>query len=829
MDKQYNAAQHENDRYDLWQSVGGFNPDTAVLQPQSQTKNQAKSTKKIDISSKKSFCIMMPPPNANDPLHIGHATFIALEDIMIRYHRMLGDDTVWIPGTDHAGIETQFVFEKKLKKLGKSRFDFDRQTLYQMIWEYVQENSDVAVNQMKKIGASADWSRFRFMLDPNYVDEVLSTFIALHDKGLIYRDLKLVNYSPSAGTSYSELEIAYEERNSPLYYVRYYFVDAPIDAIQNNPDDPKNYLVVATTRPEPIFADTHLAVHPDNPKTKHLIGKQVKNPLTDKPMTIIADSFVDPEFGTGIVKLTPAHDHADFEVAKRHNLPIVEAITTEGRISANGGEFAGLKVKVAREQVVEILTAKNAIEKIDTAYMNRVSTDYKTGQPIEPLPLAQFFVKVEPLIEPIQKALETKELRVHGAGHDKILAHWLDTLRDWNISRQIVWGIRIPVWYDVTKNPNLQITFIDTSDNGAAQQANQQTSEASPEETPRKKPISGTISDLLSQGYSLELITKGIQTLMAPKEAEYVVSKTSPGENFIQETDTFDTWFSSAQWPFATLKSLDAQNQKTHDAQSDFNRFYPTQVMETGYDILPFWVMRMLLVGTFVTGKLPFNNVYLHGLVRDQQGKKMSKSKGNVINPLKIIDQYGADALRMALVIRSSAGQDKSIGEADFKAMRNFTNKIWNATRFIMLLKTGPEYPQSPDQKQDQEPKAKPTQAEIDVAVATFEQRLAETVTQITKHLEEFRFGLAAETLHSDFWHWFCDECIEQTKQGLLHYDTLHAGLLTFLKLLHPFMPFVTETVWQELHASDTENKESSKKSTNSILMLTPWPTSEVQ
>jgi len=835
MDKQYNAAQHENDRYDLWQSVGGFNPDTVVLRPQPQIK----ISNKIDISSKKSFCIMMPPPNANDPLHIGHATFIALEDIMIRYHRMLGDDTVWIPGTDHAGIETQFVFEKKLKKLGKSRFDFDRQTLYQMIWEYVQENSDVAVNQMKKIGASADWSRFRFMLDPDYVNEVLSTFIALHDKGLIYRDLKLVNYSPSAGTSYSELEIAYEERNSPLYFVRYYFVDAAMDAANdtspNDTADPKNYLVVATTRPEPIFADTHLAVHPDNPKTKHLIGKQVKNPLTDQPMTIIADLFVDPEFGTGIVKLTPAHDHADFEVAKRHNLPIVEAITTEGRISQNGGELAGMKVKAARERVVEILTAKNAIEKIDTAYMNRVSTDYKTGQPIEPLPLAQFFVKVKPLIEPIQKALETQELRVHGSGHDKILAHWLDTLRDWNISRQIVWGIRIPVWYDVTKNPDLKITFIDTSDDASIQQTDHQAGEISPEETPRKKPISGSISNLLSQGYSLELIRTGIQTLMAPKDAEYVVSKTSPGENFIQETDTFDTWFSSAQWPFATLKSLDARNQKNlnnkaeqdSQKQSDFNRFYPTQVMETGYDILPFWVMRMLLIGTFVTGKLPFNDVYLHGLVRDQQGKKMSKSKGNVINPLKIIEQYGADALRMALVIRSTAGQDKSIGEADFKAMRNFTNKIWNATRFITMLKTGPEYPQSAEQTADSKPKTKPTQVEIDAAVAAFNQKLSETVTQVTRHLEEFRFGLAAETLHSDFWHWFCDECIEQTKQGLLPYSTLHTGLLTFLKLLHPFMPFVTETVWQELHEEQTPDSE--KPVEKSILMLTPWPTSEVQ
>lgn len=860
MDTKYNSQLHEQAMYDLWDKSGGFNPDTTQIEdtaqkkptthPQTQTQvSHSENTKKIDTSiknaSKNTFTIAMPPPNANDPLHIGHAMFLALEDCMIRYHRMLGDDTLWIPGTDHAGIETQFVFEKKLKKIGKSRFDFDRQTLYQMIWEYVQENSNVAIDQMKKIGASADWSRFCFMLDPNYVDEVLTTFILLHDKKLIYRDLKLVNYSPSAGTSYSELEITYEERNSPLYYVRYYFVEKPtaptkaIDAnkaVANN-ETHADYVVVATTRPEPIFVDTHLAVHPDNPKTKHLIGKKVFNPLTNIPMEIIADSFVDPAFGTGIVKLTPAHDHADFDVAKRHNLPIIEAITTDGRITTTGGELAGLKVKAAREKAVEILTQKNCIEKVDLTYINRVSTDYKTGQPIEPMPLAQFFVQVKPLIEPIQKALDSKELLVHGAGHDKILAHWLDTLRDWNISRQIVWGIRIPVWYNIQENPDIQVTFI---------------------EKDSTKPLAGKIKDFLEQGYSIEHIKTGIQTLMAPKDAVYVVSKTSPGADFIQETDTFDTWFSSAQWPFATLRSLDAQanlaDKANLDAQanrerspknhSNFDRFYPTQVMETGYDILPFWVMRMLLVGTFVTGKLPFNDVYLHGLVRDQQGKKMSKSKGNVINPLKIIEQYGADALRMALLIRSSAGLDKSIGDPDFKAMRNFTNKMWNAARFIQLLKTGEVF----ESKQSVDVQ-KITYSTADLAknAQVFDEKLNSLVVQITKNLEEFRFGLAAETLHTEFWHWFCDEAIEEVKSGALPYSNLQNGLLVFLKLLHPFMPFVTEKIWQEIHQKQQQEQqnmhtpESTKSksidletsdsptsfASSTLLMLTAWPTSD--
>lgn len=780
MDKRYNPKETEDSIYKLWQEHDAFNPDS-VAKSRSQ-------------KSKKTFTIMMPPPNANDPLHIGHAIFLTIEDIMIRYHRMIGDETLWLPGTDHAGIETQFVFEKKLKKQKKSRFDYDRQTLYQMIWEYVQENSDTAVNQMKKIGASADWSRFRFMLDPEYVDIVLDTFMRLHKEKLIYRDFKLVNYSPAAGTSYSDLEINYVDATSPLYYIKYYLIDKKIDISSKNntlgEGENGQFITVATTRPEPIFADTHLAVHPDNSKTKFLIGKQVANPLTNEPMKIIADSFVDPDFGTGIVKLTPAHDHADFEVAQRHNLPIIEAVNTHGRINENGGELAGLKVKAAREKAVEILTAKNAIERIDTAYQNRVATDYKSGQPIEPLPLAQFFVKVKPLTEPILKALDDNSLTVHGAGHDKILKHWLTNLRDWNISRQIVWGIRIPVWYDVTKNPDLIVTFLDSN----------------------KITISDKIGNLLSGEnqhkikYSLEEIAQGLQTLQAPIDAEYEVHKTQPGQNFIQETDTFDTWFSSAQWPFATLQSFDAQNK----TQADFERFYPTQVMETGYDILPFWVMRMLIVGHFATGKLPFKDVYLHGLVRDQNGKKMSKSKGNVINPLEIIESHGADALRMALVIRSSAGLDKSVGIADFKASRNLTNKMWNAARFVQIL--GNE-----DQEKNQN---NPQDKDTSKTVAEFESKLQSVTSEVTTHIELYRFGLAAETLYNEFWHWYCDQAIESTKSGELPYSSLYKGLKVFLKLFHPFMPFVTEAIWQEIVTADRQTDSNE----DSLLITSEWP-----
>lgn len=726
MDKRYEHQQYEENLYQAWEKADLFAPQDKA------------------VEGKKPFTIIMPPPNANDPLHIGHAMFIAIEDVLIRYHRMLGDDTLWLPGTDHAGIETQFVFEKKLKKIKQSRFNFDRETLYQMIWDYVQENSKVAVKQMKKIGASADWSRFKFMLEPKIVDTVLKTFQKLHKDKLVYREEKLVNFCPHCGTSFSELEVVYKNQTIPLYYVKYLMVD-----------DPTQHITVATVRPEPIFADTHLAVHPDNKKTKHLIGKKVLNPLTNKEMEIIADEFVDPEFGTGIVKLTPAHDHNDFEIAKKLDLPINSAINLYGKITKNGGEFAGMRIYSARKAVVKKLQEKNLIEKIDEGYQNRIGTCYRCSRPIEPLLLPQFFIKVKPLTKPILEKLEAGEFKVYGAGHDKILKHWLENLRDWNISRQIVWGIRMPIWYKASDHPKALVTFLNKN---------------------QEKEI-GKLGEFLENGHSLEEISKGLQELRAPVGAKYEVSVESPGKNYIQETDTFDTWFSSAQWPFTTLMAGENKPGK----ETDFQRFYPTQVMETGYDILPFWVMRMLMMGQYVTGELPFKDIYLHGLVRDAKGQKMSKSKGNVVNPLEITEKYGADALRMALVIRSSAGLDKSVAEQDFKAMRNLTNKIWNASRFILEFL---DLSQEGDQKTNNE----------------FKQKLEALTRQLSKNLDSFQIGLAAETTYNEFWHWFCDEAIEIAKEGKLGGRELLNGLITFMKLLHPYVPFVTEAVWQEMH-----------------------------
>jgi valyl-tRNA synthetase len=762
MDARYDHLTTESKIYDLWEKANAFNPDSAL-----NTTNQR-------TSAKKPFTIMMPPPNANDPLHIGHAMFISIEDVLIRYHRMLGDDTLWLPGTDHAGIETQFLFEKKLKKNNQSRFDFDRETLYQKIWDYVQDNSDVAVNQMKKIGASADWSRFQFMLNLSAVKVVLDTFKKLHADNNLYRANQLVNYCTHCGTSFSDLEVIHQDQKTPLYYVKY-----PLAA------DPSQFVVLATVRPEPIFVDTHLAVHPDNPKTKHLIGQQVLNPLTNAPMDIIADEFVDPEFGTGIVKLTPAHDPNDFAVAKKLNLPIVSAIDVRGRIIQPGGELDGLKVAAAREKVVAILEEKGLIDHIDTNYQNRIGCCYRCKRPLEPLLLPQFFINVKPLVEPILADLEAGAFRVHGAGHDKILKHWLENLRDWNISRQIVWGIRLPVWYDVTRYPTINVTFLD-------QDGTKQT---------------GPVGEFLAQGVTLQTIASGIQELQAPAECEFIVSSNQPSATHLQETDTFDTWFSSSQWPFSTLKALDldsftAATPANELAASNFDRFYPTQVMETGYDILPFWVMRMLMMGKYVTGELPFTDVYLHGLVRDAKGQKMSKSKGNTLNPLEIIAEFGADALRMALLIRSSAGLDKSVGTPDFKAMRNFTNKIWNASRFISMMK---------DKAQTEPALGTPSPETI----AEFSAHLDEVVAAVTQQLNDFKIGMAAETVYNEFWHWFCDECIESTKAGKLPLEELEKGLTTFLLLLHPFVPFVTEAIWQE---------RNEKPDSSPLLIASSWP-----
>jgi len=681
MQKNYDHTQFEDELYKKWGESGVFTPPTG---------------EELKKSGKKPFTIIMPPPNANDPLHTGHAMFVTVEDIFIRYHRMKGEAALWLPGTDHAGIETQFVFEKKLAKEEKSRFDFDRETLYKMIWDYVQENTGVALKQMKKLGASADWSRYKFTLDPEIIKEVIETFKKLHNDGLVYRAEKLVNYCTKCGTAYSELEVEHEEREDRLYTIDY------------------GLLKVATTRPETMLGDTAVAVNPKDRRYKDFVGKMVTLPLMNREIPIIGDEMVDVEFGTGAVKITPAHDPNDWEVGVRHDLKSIQVVGANGKMTENAGSYAGMSVSACREKVLSDLGDKLVDVK---PYTHSVGVCYRCSRTIEPLPIKQFFIKVKPLAEKALEALDKKETVVLGAGMDKILRHWLLNLRDWNISRQIVWGIRIPVWY-----------------------------------TDEKK-------------------------------LDYVVSETSPGEGYVQETDTFDTWFSSGQWPVLTLKT---------NKPGDFDAYYPTDIMETAYDILPFWVMRMMLLSIYLTGKSPFKYVYLHGLVRDERGRKMSKSLGNAINPLELCAKYGTDSLRMALVMSTTAGQDSNTGENKVRGMRNFGNKIWNAGRYIAEKTEEPVLTGEKD--------------------GEFTEKLSSVKKEVTKLLDQMKVGLASETVYNEFWHWFCDGAIELNKQKLISDKALKNGYKEMLALMHPFVPFVTEAVWQEMFEAE------------GLLISYPWP-----
>ena len=696
MDKQYRPELFEDKIYQKWERSGSFKP----------------------AKKGKPYCIIMPPPNANAPLHVGHAMFVTVEDIFIRYQRMLGKSVLWLPGTDHAGIETQYVFEKKLKKAGKSRFDFDRETLYKMIWDYVQKNKTSAIDQMKKLGASADWTKLKFTLDKDIVDQVLDTFIKLYNDGLVYKDLKLVNFCTKCGTAFSNLEVRHEEKKASLYYLKY------------------GPFTLATVRPETKFGDTAVAVHPKDKRYQQYIGKEIEAEglLGKFKIKVIGDEYVDPKFGTGVVKVTPAHDQNDFEAGKRHNLEVKQVIGFDGRLNEKTGPYQGLKVLQAREKVVEDLKKKGLIEKIDENYLHSVGVCYRCGATIEPLPLSQFFIKVKPLTEKVLQALKEKKVKIYGSGHDKILKHWLKNLYDWNISRQIVWGIRMPVWFKKGTEKN-----------------------------------------------------------------EFVVAKKSPGKDYEQETDTFDTWFSSSQWPVVTLRSgLRIRKERTL-----FEKFYPTSLMETGYDILPFWVMRMLMMGLYLTGKVPFGKVYLHGLVRDEKRQKMSKSKGNVMNPVEVIEKYGADALRMSLVMSTTAGNDSAVGEGKIRGMRNLTNKVWNAARYVISNKVAPSGFAVPTRPSAGSP----------VKERPYFDHLKKIVKDITKQLDDLKPGLAAETVYNEFWHWFCDQKIEEAKKGKISQTALMEGLIIFLKLLHPFVPFVTEAVWQQL----PETKEK-------LLISSSWP-----
>ncbi|MFA6519059.1 MAG: valine--tRNA ligase [Candidatus Shapirobacteria bacterium] len=726
MDKAYSPST-EPEIYDLWEKSGAFTP-------------------KID-KTKKPFTIILPPPNANDPLHAGHALY-TVEDIMVRFHRMLGDPTLWLPGTDHAGIETQFVFEKHLKADDKSRFDYDRNTLFKMISDFVNENRTTAVNQMKRLGFSLDWTRLKFAMDPDHNDRVFAVFRKMYQDGLIYRDEKIVNYCTRCGTAFSNLEVNHVEEIGSLYYMKY------------------GPFVLATTRPETKFGDTAVAVNPKDKRYQQYVGQEITVDGLNGPfkVKVIADSMVDMQFGTGVVKITPAHDPDDFAASQRHHLEIKKIIGFDGRLNELTGKYAGLTVNQARQQVVADMQARGMLVKIDDHYLHRIGRCYRCNQIIEPMVSPQWYVKIESLADKAVEAVKSDAVEIFPKRFKIQFLTWMKDIRDWPISRQIVWGQRIPAWYNLDETPAIRLTFID-QDN---------------------KTIIDNWENIKGK-YSFEIIKLGLQSLIAPTTAKYYLSEADAlksGGNILQETDTFDTWFSSGQWPYSTL----GWDPDGHHSE-DFKYFYPTSVLDTMWDILFFWVARMIMMGLYVTGEVPFKVAHMHSRVLDGKGQKMSKSKGNTINPVDIAENFGADALRLALVIGVAPGSDIALSEDKIRSARNFVNKIWNASRFVLMIA---EKHNCFDIKIDLD-KIKPADQKI------IKQKII-LIKQVTKLIEQYKFGLASEKLYQFFWHDFCDVYIESTKdRGPEVVPILLDVLITSLKLLHPFIPFVTESVYQQL------------------------------
>jgi valyl-tRNA synthetase len=754
MDKAYNFSS-EGQIYDLWQKSGAFTP-------------------KID-KNKTPYSIILPLPNANDPMHMGHALF-TIQDILVRYHRMLGDPTLWLPGSDHAGIETQFVFEKKLKKENKSRFDFDRKTLYKKIWDFVEENRECNILQMKKLGFSMDWSRYHYSLEPKIIDNVLATFKKLYKDGLVYRDEKIVNYCTHCGTAFSNLEVDHKTVNSHLWYIKY------------------GPLTVATTRPETMLGDTAIAVNPKDKRYKKLIGKKILLPLVNRGIPVIGDDSIDIKFGTGAVKITPSHSSEDYDLAKKHKLEFIRIFDYDGKSNKNVPEkYRDLFPNQVRQIVIDDLTAAGLIKKIED-YTHEVGHCYRCGRVIEPITAPQWYLKINSLAKPAIKAAKDGKVKFFPFRFKKEFINWMENIHDWNISRQIIWGPQIPAWYCLDCNPQIKINFLNKD----------------------KKIISDYYSNIKDK-YSFQEIKDGLQSLIAPVDSNFIVdeSKTCSkchSSHLLQETDTFDTWFLSGQWPLNTL----GFNPKDPSKSSpDFKYFYPTSVMDTLWDILFFWVARMIMFGLYLTKDVPFKTVHLHSRVVDAKGQKMSKSKGNVVDPLVMTEKYGTDALRMSLVYGIAPASDFVVSEDKIRAQRNFVNKIWNASRFVEMLI---------DRLQEKNPKlkissdinkSKLTKADKDIL-----SKLDKIVISTTKNIENFHFGQASENLYQFFWHEFCDVYIEDAKnKGEETIPVLLTVLETSLKLLHPFIPFITETIYQNLQQKFNFKKE--------LLISSPWPTNE--
>ena len=695
--KQYIPNDYEPNIYALWETSGALEP-TGVGKP---------------------YSIIMPPPNANGNLHIGHALDMNLKDILIRYHRMKGDDAVFIPGADHAGFETWVVYERELTKQGKSRFDFSRDQLYSQVWNFVQEKRGNMELQLRALGVSASWKHLTFTLDDKVINTVYDTFKKMWDDNLVYRGERIVNYCTEHQTSFADIEVEHKNEKGKLWKIAY----PTLDKIGE--------IIVATTRPETMLGDVAVAVHPDDERYKKLVGTRILLPIVDKEIPIIADEYVDMSYGTGAVKITPAHDPNDFEIAKRHNLPIESIINPEGKMINVPAQFLGLTPIEARARVLEALEALE-LRRGETEIEHAVGHCYKCGSVIEPMIKEQWFIKTQSLAQPAIDALKKEEITFYPASKRKELIAYLEQLKDWNISRQIPWGIPIPAF--VNENDPKDWIF-DTRTN----------------------------------------------------EQSIVVN----GTTYIREEDTFDTWFSSGQWPYIVTDYL---------TDGDLANYFPTDMMETGMDIMRAWVSRMIMLSLYRTGKLPFKEVYLHGMVNDEHNQKMSKSKGNVINPMELVAEFGSDATRMGVISGRAPAQSQAFNKGSVIAARNFCNKLWNIARFVEA--------QIGDNHQivDLEP-----QTPADHWII---RQLNDAANNIAVRIEQYRFSEASETVYHTIWDDVADWYIESSKTAI-NRPLLSWVLATSLKIAHPFAPFVTETIWQTLNYTD------------GILMREAWPTPE--
>lgn len=692
--KTYDPNEYEPNVYALWEKSGAFNPS----------------------GEGETYSTIMPPPNANGNLHLGHALDMGLKDILVRYKRMNGCDTIYIPGADHAGFETWVVYEKHLQKEGKSRFDFSREQLYTQVWNFVDQQRGNMELQVRALGVSASWDNSVFTLDEKVIKTVYQTFKRMWDEGLVYRGERIVNYSTKYQTSYADIEVDHKTEKGTLWHIAYPALDKVGE------------IVIATSRPETLFGDVAVAVHPDDPRYKDYIGTKLALPLTNREIEVIADEYVDPKFGTGAVKITPAHDPNDFEVGKRHNLPRIQVIDFDGTMMNVPEQFRGLEVDVARKRILAALQAEELIRK-EEPIEHSVGYDYKSGLPIQPLIKEQWFLSMKPLAERAIEAIENGAVNFYPAGRKNILIQYLKGIHDWNLSRQIPWGIPIPAFQNIA----------DESD---------------------------------------WIFNENVD------ERTIVVD----GKTYKREEDTFDTWFSSGQWPFITTDYLDG---------GDLARFYPTNIMETGTDLLDRWIARMIMLGLYTTNHVPFKDVYLHGMVLDEHSQKMSKSKGNVINPMEIVAEYGSDALRLGLIASRSPGQNQAFSVERVIAGRNFCNKLWNIARFIEN-KVGDNYqPQTPE-----------VQSLADHWIVS---ELTAAKQSIDRSLDTYRFAEAGESVYHAIWDSVADWYVEASKDQD-NLNLLAWVLDTSLKLAHPFAPFVTETIWQTLPWHD------------SLLISEPWP-----